>query len=177
MKYLGFTLIVLGFLAGSYLAVKDIDEVETAPFVGALAAAAAGVACVRLANRRLARQEDRMKARSRDIADSLQRLTRKSEQLEEESEETSTFDLRYRIDKEFRRDIDIFVAARDSIAHRYGLQAYADVMNHFAAGERYLNRVWSASTDGYVDETKIYIVKAREQFAEANARYRELATG
>jgi hypothetical protein len=37
-------------------------------------------------------------------------------------------------------------------------------MNHFAAGERYLNRVWSASVDGYVDECRAYIGHAREQF-------------
>ena len=36
--------------------------------------------------------------------------------------------------------------------HVFGMQNYADVMSNFAAGERYINRVWSASTDGYVDE-------------------------
>lgn len=40
-------------------------------------------------------------------------------------------------------------------------------MNPFAAGERYLNRVWSTSTDGYIDEAHIYVTKAREQFESA----------
>ena len=47
---------------------------------------------------------------------------------------------------------------------KFGLQSFADVMNPFAAGERYLNRVWSASTDGYIDEAHTYVTKAREQF-------------
>ena len=37
-------------------------------------------------------------------------------------------------------------------------------MNEFAAGERYLNRCWSASVDGYIDEIKTYLGKARTQF-------------
>jgi len=35
------------------------------------------------------------------------------------------------------------------------------------AGERYINRVWSASTDGYVDEVRTYLKRATEQFSEA----------
>jgi hypothetical protein len=60
------------------------------------------------------------------------------------------------------------------VAHRFGLQAYAEVMNPFAAGERYLNRVWSTSTDGYVDEAHRYIDMAREQFESALAEFRAL---
>jgi putative OPT family oligopeptide transporter len=78
------------------------------------------------------------------------------------------------IGREFPRDLDAFVQARESVAHRYGLQAYAEVMNPFAAGERYLNRVWSTSTDGYVDEAHRYIDMAREQFESALAEFRAL---
>lgn len=42
------------------------------------------------------------------------------------------------------------------------------LMSAFAAGERYINRVWSASTDGYRDEVLKYLLKARDQFAEAH---------
>jgi hypothetical protein len=46
-------------------------------------------------------------------------------------------------------------------------------------GERYLNRVWSASTDGYVDEVLDTIELAHEQFSEARRlfdRYAEPAS-
>ena len=65
----------------------------------------------------------------------------------------------------FTDDLNTFIEARESIAHSHGLAAYAEVMNCFAAGERYLNRVWSASADGYVDEINDYLDRAREQFA------------
>jgi len=42
--------------------------------------------------------------------------------------------------------------------------SYADVMSHYAGGERYLNRVWSASADGYVDEVNTYLDRSLEQF-------------
>ena len=62
---------------------------------------------------------------------------------------------------------------RESIAHSYGLQAYAEVMNRFAAGER-LNRVWSASTDGYIEEAHRYIERATRQFAETLEAFNEV---
>ena len=69
-------------------------------------------------------------------------------------------------------DLDVFVDNRESISHAFGLQAYADVMSAFATGERYLNRCWSASTDGYVDEVHAYLGRAHAQFDEALALLR-----
>ena len=60
--------------------------------------------------------------------------------------------------------INAFVESREAISHVYGLQAYADVMSHYAGGERFLNRVWSASADGYVDEVNTYLGRSLEQF-------------
>jgi hypothetical protein len=37
-----------------------------------------------------------------------------------------------------------------------------------------LNRVWSASADGYIDEVNAYIEKARVQFAESLDKIRRL---
>ena len=84
--------------------------------------------------------------------------------------------MRHRIDELFIDDIDKFVDARESIAHRYGLAAYGEVMSTFAAGERYLNRVWSASADGYIDEVNAYLEKAREQFVDSLEKIRQLKT-
>jgi hypothetical protein len=48
------------------------------------------------------------------------------------------------------------------------------VMSAFAAGERYINRVWSASTDGYIDEVRSYLERATQQFGEARSLFEEL---
>ena len=62
------------------------------------------------------------------------------------------------------------------MVHVFGMQNYADVMSNFAAGERYINRVWSASTDGYVDEVNLYLDKALSQFREAHTHFHGLKT-
>jgi hypothetical protein len=105
---------------------------------------------------------------------SLESIVTKVRRLDDGKTEIDVYDLRHRIDEEFPDDLDAFVQARQSIAHSYGLQAYADVMNPFAAGERYLNRVWSASADGYIDEAHAYATKAREQFESTLEVYRGL---
>ena len=53
------------------------------------------------------------------------------------------------------------------MVHLFGLQTYADIMSDFATGERYINRVWSASADGYDNEADLYLRKAAVQFDAA----------
>ena len=59
------------------------------------------------------------------------------------------------------------------MVHLFGLQTYADIMSSFAAGERYINRVWSASADGYEGEAATYLEKAAQQFADAQRQLQE----
>ena len=75
--------------------------------------------------------------------------------------------LRDRIDLKLREDLRRFADARESMVHLFGLQTYADIMSSFAAGERYINRVWSASADGYDDEADAYLKRAAAQFDAA----------
>jgi hypothetical protein len=83
-------------------------------------------------------------------------------------------DVHDRIDELFPKDLTAFVDARQSIVHRYGLPAYAAIMNEFAAGERYLNRVWSASVDSYIDEVQLYIPRVLEQFEKTSELLKSL---
>jgi hypothetical protein len=94
--------------------------------------------------------------------------------LNAEKASVNTYDMRDRIDDLFADDLSTFVEARESIAHTHSLTAYADVMSSFAAGERYLNRVWSASVDGYIDEVNAYLDKALTQFIETDHKVRQL---
>ena len=82
--------------------------------------------------------------------------------------------LRDWIDDKLRNDLRRFADARESMVHLFGLQAYADIMSSFAAAERYLNRVWSASVDGYIDECHAYIGHSRAQFEAAEAKLSSL---
>ena len=46
-------------------------------------------------------------------------------------------------------------------------------MSSFAAGERYINRVWSASADGYDEEAETYLGKAAQQFVDAQQQLQQ----
>ncbi|UCF18583.1 MAG: hypothetical protein JSU87_11620 [Gemmatimonadota bacterium] len=177
MKGLGYFLITVGFLAGAFLAVRQVEGVEVAPFVGALFVGVVGIVLVRSAQRQAARDQVTLTANIQSIEDSLSQVAKDADRLWHERDAIDVYDLRHEIDRTFRDHLNTFVDARESIAHTYGLKAYSNVMSQFAAGERYLNRVWSASTDGYIDEAHSYLERARDQFALALDEFRALKSG
>lgn len=171
MKAFGYLLITAGFLAGSYFSVLDAERIIWLPFAGAMVAGVVGIVMVRSATRAAALHVDKLAEDMAMVSASLTRLVEKAEHFEAEKDDFNVYDLRHHIDEHFRDDLDAFVAARETIAHTFGLQPYAEVMSHFASGERHLNRVWSASTDGYIDEAHAYITKALEQLREAKVAF------
>jgi len=174
MKTLGYILITVSFLFGAFLTVQHPTLVEAAPFIGALLIGAVGITLARLAIKKAATSESALATGLDNVRLSLRELAEKTAQFELDKESIDTYELRHHIDRNFRDDIEVFVQARESIAHTYGLQAYANVMSHFASAERYMNRVWSASTDGYIDEAHTYIGRSAEQFREAHDRFEGL---
>ena len=169
-------MIVIGFIAGALLSVVDELEVQWGFFVCALIVGAIGVVLVQSGKRQHTKSEEKLTSNIQNIQASLSRIAENITQLNAAKASINTYDMRGRIDELFGDDLAIFVQARESISHLYGLQAYADIMSYFASGERYLNRIWSASADGYIDEVNIYLDKAQQQFADALAKVRRLTT-
>jgi CRISPR/Cas system-associated protein Csm6 len=97
----------------------------------------------------------------------LQNIVVNLEQMQNAVEVTPIAALRDEIDAKLREDLRRFADARESLIHLFGLQTYADIMSSFATGERYVNRVWSASADGYNAEARDYIARAADQFRNA----------
>ena len=193
MKLLGFVLVTIGFIMAALAAVVDqsalnesaveaVDEaaeespVKWAWYIPALAVGIAGVVVIRRAEASQTKTEHHVAANIEAIETSLAKIATNIENLNAEKDAIDTYDMRHKIDELFMDDLEMFVDARESIAHRYGLNAYGEIMGSFAAGERYLNRVWSASADGYIDEVNEYLEKAKDQFAESLAIIRRLQT-
>ena len=175
MIRIGYVLIIVGFLAGALVAVVDEEVVRWSNLIAALAAGVMGVVLVRISMRREAQEEGKLATNLDAVDSSLAQIVEKVGQLCEEMGDDNPYEARVRIDELLPVHLDTFVEARRSIAHIYGLQAYADVMSPFAAGERHINRVWSASADGYVDEVLAYLEKAKEQFVDALDTLRRLS--
>jgi hypothetical protein len=167
MKLVGQLLVTLGFLAGALCTVVDEFNVPWTYFGVAFFAGAVGVLLIRLETRQAAQAHEVVHLGMQSLRDSLDRIVNAGSRLQDECAALDVYDVHRRIDAEFRDDLMAFADARENMAHAFGLQTYADVMSHFAAGERYLNRVWSASTDGYPDEVNAYVSRSYEQFAAA----------
>jgi hypothetical protein len=174
MKYVGYLLIVIGFLWGAFLTVQQPEGVNSTLYLAALAIGVVGVIMARLAVRAEARDETLLQTNIAAIESSLAAIAHDAERLDSEKESMNVYDIRHVIDQTFPAHLSAFVEARESIAHSYGLKAYAEVMNRFATGERYLNRVWSASTDGYQPEAWDYISRCHAQFDDALKTFREI---
>jgi len=174
MSRVGYLLLVAGFLVGAYFASTDAETTEWAWFLPAALAGAAGVVIVKRATRAGATAEHVLEGNRRDLTESLSAICANLERLYADRDAIPPHDMRFEIDRQFRDELIRFVDARHCLSHLYGLQVYADVMSEFAAGERYLNRVWSASADNYVDEVMLYLGKARDQFLHARKLLEEV---
>ncbi len=170
MKTVGFTLLIAGFLAAAYSTALDTQLTNWSYFIPAAIGAIAGVFILKRQSRGEARSEHVLTANRAELGASLSNIIQGLEAINSASQSLSANDLRDAIDERLRDDLRRFADARESLIHLYGLQTYADIMSDFAAGERYVNRVWSAAADDYDAEAWIYVGKALDRFREATGR-------
>ena len=164
MKLFAYILIGAGFISGALVSVLQDVEVNWLYYALSLAAGIVGIVQLRVLDRREKHSEETLAYNLQTLEEAIDHIVKHARQLDDNKQDINPYDMRYEIDKYFPDAINEFVASRESISHAHGLQKYADIMNNFAAGERYLNRVWSASVDGYIHEVNNYINKARAQF-------------
>lgn len=173
-KTLTLLTIMASFLAGAFISVLDPTQVNWVWFVPVLAVGVVALFFYRKAHHVEARASHRISGNLQILETSLLNILGNLENLNSDSDNLPVYEARFEIDRLLREDLSNFANARESMKHVFGLQHYADVMSAFAAGERYINRVWSASTDGYVDEVRSYLERATHQFREARSLFAQL---
>ena len=166
--------IMAAFLVGAFISVLDPVEINWRWFVPVMVFGALALFLFKKAHRGEARDSARLSGNLQVLEASLGNILENLEKLNADSANLPVYEARFEIDRLLRKDLNDFANARESMQHVFGLQGYADVMSAFAAGERYINRVWSASTDGYVDEVHDYLERATRQFREARMLFAEL---
>lgn len=174
MKIFALLMIFASFLAGSFISVLDPRLVDWNYLAPILAVGLVGLWIYRKAAHAQTRAGDLLAGNISTLESSLGNILANLEDLHARGDDLPVYEARFEIDRLFREDLNNFAEARESMIHVFGIQNYADVMSNFAAGERYINRVWSASTDGYVDEVRTYLERARDQFIEGNRHFEEL---
>lgn len=162
----GYILLVAGFLGTAFTASLDATEMNWPWYLAAGIVGVIGVYIVKTSARRDAQADHILEADRVMLHQSLASIVTNLEELNLGKAEIPTHEMRFEIDRLFRIDLNAFVDARESMKHLYSLQDFADVMSAFSVGERNINRVWSASADGYVDEVMNYLERAQTQFLE-----------
>lgn len=171
MKNIAFTLVILSFLAGAFLASLDERAMNWTYFAPVMLVGFIGAFIYKKEASAAAKHGDLLQNNKQILIDSLNNLLANLESLNGRKDKVPTYEMRFEIDKLFREDLMNFAEARESMKHLFGIQDYADIMSSFAAGERYINRVWSASTDGYIDEVMMYVEKSYSQFQHAKEEF------
>lgn len=173
LEPLGLALLVLGFSAGALVAILDPDAVAWGSYAVCLAAGIAGVTLIRIGSHRRTSDQATLTAQMEDLRSSIERLAEQAALLESPDDDR-IYDLPEEIDARFPSLIARFTSSREAIARVYGIRTYAEIMGELAAGERYLNRVWSAAAEGYVDEATEYLARARRQLERTRDHVRAL---
>lgn len=171
MKAFAIFLITAGFILGAVFSVLSVETVDWLPYGISLFLGFAGIVIFRRMHHAGASDEHHVIGNINTLQKSLDNISRNLDELLARRQGIPPHEFRFEIDRHFRTDLTAFAEARESMQHAFGLQAYADIMSAFAAGERYINRVWTASADGYIDEVMTYLEKAQRQFAEAREAF------
>jgi len=174
MRRLGLLLLAIGFTSAAVVTVRRGDgaglawqTIDWRWYVLALIVGVAGVALLRASARAADTHVHKLDADRSAMAASLERLVERLGTMVASWSTINVYDVHGRIDDELVGDLRTFADARESLIPLYGLQSYADLMSAFACGERYVNRAWSASADGYIDEVRTSLDTALAQLTKA----------
>lgn len=177
MKRIGYLLLAAGFLGGAYSTALDVSATNWTLFVPAAIVALVGLLMARSGARKAARDDSLLRHNQSELESSLAAVIAGVADIRSRRSSIDTENLRVEIDERLREDLRRFTDARESLKHLYGVQAYADVMSAFAAGERMVNRAWSSSADGYGNEADASLETARARFDEAELQLKRVSGG
>jgi hypothetical protein len=172
MKKLAYFMIAAGFLGAAFATSLDAQQVNWTMFAIAAIASVGGVLLAKRLDSADARSESVLTTNRAELNESIANIVTHLDAVADKSGEQ----LRDWIDDQLRSDLRRFADARESMVHLFGLQTYADIMSNFATGERYINRVWSCSADGYDAEAAEYLGRAADQFRDAKNQLANAAT-
>lgn len=176
IKKFGYACLAVGFLAGAFITTRHVDKVEWPAFSACAAIMFAGLISVRSAARTERDDHDAHHGSIDTLTKSLASIIDKLSAMNGNRDAIDVYDVHGRIDDDLMSDLGEFVDARESMIPIFGLSVYADVMSGFATGERNINRAWSASADGYIDEVWASLGRAEARMREAAAKLDEERT-
>ena len=173
MRKLGLILMWGGFLAAAFSSMRQSDRIGWGAYAGLAVVGVVGVVLLRRTAGASAKQSHVVQTNLATLESTLAQALEGARAMLRTREQIYVYDVHGRIDAELAPALGDFADARESMIHGLGLAQYADVMDHFARGERFVNRAWSASADGYVDEVWKAMQIAETELGVADATLKE----
>jgi hypothetical protein len=167
----------LGFLGAAFVSTRQADAVQWPLYAATAAVGVAGVGILRRTGGPSAAKAEVVHGSIAQLESRLTRLVQGLTALNREKDSVFVYDVHARIDRDLLEDLASFADDREAMIHGMGLVPYAAVMDAFARAERQINRAWSASADGYVDEVWACMAKAQEFMAQAEATLKQHRSG
>lgn len=162
-----------GFLSGSLATVFNLEKTQpwstinwTWYLISALVCVL-GIVAIRISKRADGIKSEQSQANYSTLAINIDLVITNLQQLKKSQAEMRPSEMVTFIDDQLADGLREFADAREAIIPQQGLHHYADIMTQFAAGERAINRAWSAAADGYVDEVEICLERANTFFQNA----------
>ncbi len=167
IKPIAYGMVTVGFVGAALVSVLDTETLVWWQYAVCLVVGLGGVILIRSHMQAVRTEPNALAGNMTSLIECMTRVVEKCREYQGHALTPDTcLTMHSTIDQVFVDDLRDFAAARESITHLHGLPAYADVMSSFATGERYLNRVWSSSADGYIDEVALFMPKVQTQFSD-----------
>ncbi|MFT5049810.1 MAG: hypothetical protein ACI8QZ_001203 [Chlamydiales bacterium] len=167
-KILGTTALFAGFLAGTYVVVAQATAINWQHYSACGGLMLAGLIATSIARKGEGTDHEKHEQDVGILKASLEQLTAHVRSYIGIERDEDLLELHKRIDAELSEEFGKFVDARESMIPRFGINTYTEVMSAFATGERLINRCWSASADGYVDEVRLCLGTALAELESAD---------
>lgn len=167
MRPIGLVFLWSGFLVAAFFAVINLENesqpwqsIDWLKYGGGMVVGIIGVVMLRLVAAWERQDVHRTDAEYSTLDRSIKSLVAEVKNLQAQQDQLSPAQIVTFIDEKCVEPFADFADARYAISKRFGLGTYAEIMTEFAAGERYVNRSWSAAADGYVDEVRTCVDRA-----------------
>ena len=176
----GHMLLWIGFLVGVFVTVRRVEKpaapwstIHWPAYGTALSVAVIGVIILRMTKRPVSVALDIQTGAIDELAAILTRLHSTVQRWSRTADQIPVYDFHDMIDEELADDLGRFAELRETLIPEFGLDYYAKIMTEFALAERTINRTWSASADGYVDEVRACLSRAAAHLSAARRRLEE----
>lgn len=172
MRMTGHILLWLGFLSAAFVSTRQLESVDWVQYIPCAVVGVVGIVLLRRTAGAAAREDHTVRTNLATLEASVARLVERVARINAELDTIDVYSVHGRLDEELLDDLVAFVDARESMVHGLGLEQYAQIMDSFARGERSLNRAWSASADGYIDEVRDCLARAERALRDADGQLR-----